>query len=308
MRTGLWHMRILFVNSAEPRCGVAQYGANLCEAIASVHPVHYASYNSEIEFRHGLVAVRPDVVIYNWQAGIGGWMQGAPFRLSNVKQVFVYHDLEARFNDFDAILFSDPTMKPHDNWHPIGRPLRPGVNYPQPPDDLPIIGLNGFIGAWGLNVIQQAAREYGNCLIRMHLPYAAFGDMDGNLASGMASQCVAAMPKGFKWQINHEFLPWDDLVKWLAGNHINCYLRDVGMNWRGVSSATDAALCARRPIAINGCNAFRHLHDCSPSIKVEDSSIREIICNGLSPLNAKYAAYAPEVVGNQVMKVLESVV
>lgn len=301
-------MKIMFVNSSEPRCGVAQYGVNLSRAIAAVHPLDYVTFESADHFCAALPVFRPDVVIYNWQQGIGGWMAGAPFPIGNVKQVFVFHDLDARFNDFDAVLFSDPTMKPHDNWHPIGRPLRPPVNHPHPGGEVPIVGINGFIGAWAIHTIKQAASEFEYCHIRMHLPFAQFGDSDGRQATSSARQCIEAMPRYFTWEVSHEFMGWDDLIRWLSGNHVNCYLRDTGMNWRGVSSATDAAMCARRPMAINACNAFRHLHDCSPSIMVEHTPIQEIIRNGLTPLGPKYAAYSQETVGGQVMKVLESLV
>jgi hypothetical protein len=128
------------------------------------------------------------------------------------------------------------------------------------------------------------------------------------MARSAAHQLMQAMPPGFTHEINHEFMEWDDLVRWLSQNDVNCYMRDVAMNWRGVSSACDAAMCARRPIAINACNAFRHLQDCSPSIQVENRTLKEIIESGLSPLVKKYQDYSPEAVGGQVMKVLESLV
>ena len=126
------------------------------------------------------------------------------------------------------------------------------------------------------------------------------------MARASAEHCISSMPKGFSWEVSHEFMEWDDLVGWLAKNDVNCYFRDVGMHWRGVSSACDAAMCARRPIAVNACNAFRHLHDCSPSIQIEHRTLKEIVETGLSPLAKKYQDYAPDVVGCQVMKVLES--
>ncbi len=306
-------MKILFVNTREPKCGVHQYGESLFAVLAHYigpsedHNIAGGSYVGYHEFMSAADHYKPDVVIYNWQAGIGGWMGGAPFPLK-AKQVFVYHDLEANFDKFDAILFSDPTMANHRNWHSIGRPLRSPISVTPRNSEVPVIGINGFIGAWAQVAFSHIANTFERCHIRMHLPYAAYGDSIGDMARSAAQECVRSMPEGFTHEINHDFMDWDDLVLWLSRNDINCYLRDTSMHWRGVSSACDAAMCARRPIAVNGCNAFRHMHDCEPSIKVEDRSIREIMQTGLAPLIKKYNEYDPKVVGGQVMKVLESLV
>jgi hypothetical protein len=98
------------------------------------------------------------------------------------------------------------------------------------------------------------------------------------------------------------------LLEWLRENDLNCYLRDPAWNWRGVASAPDCALAVRRPLAVNKCNAFRHLHGLTPSICVEDQSLSQIIGNGLSPLVPLYKQFAPEIVQRQVEDVLASVV
>lgn len=298
-------MKIMFVNTREPKCGVHQYGVSLSAVISHVNPTTYATFDTKQDFLDAYEFVKPDVVIYNWQAGIGGWMADAPFKM-DAKQVLAYHDLNANFVYFDAILFSDPTMAQHDNWHPIGRPLRSHAFYPTRNSEVPNIGINGFIGAWAQVAFSHIANHFERCHIRMHLPYATYGDAAGAMATTAAHDLIQAMPPGFTYEVSHEFMEWDDLVRWLSQNDLNCYLRDPAMHWRGVSSACDAAMCARRPIAVNSCNAFRHLHDCSPSIMVEQRTLKEIIETGLSPLAKKYADYAPEVVGGQVMKVLES--
>lgn len=305
-------MKILFVNTREQACGVHQYGQSLHYVIRhhianSEHTIAAGSFDTRDEFFSCAAALRPDVILYNWQAGIGGWMSQAPFDL-NCQQVLVYHDLEANFAQFDAILFSDPTMRQNANWYPIGRPLRNQISTTTRISEVPIIGINGFIGAWAQIAFSHIANHFDRAHIRMHLPYATYGDAQGHMAHAAARECHQALPEGFTMEISHEFMEWDDLVLSLAKNDINCYIRDPAMHWRGVSSACDAAMCARKPIAVNSCDAFRHLHDCSPSIRVEDRTIPEIIQTGLSPLVKKYEEYSPNVVGAQVMKVLESLV
>lgn len=302
-------MKVLFVNTQESRCGVHQYGESLLSVMANeLHDftITRVAPSSSQEFLSCYDSIKPDVTLYNWQSGIGGWMSEAPFKNAG-RQVLIYHDLEARFDDFDAIIFSDPTMNQSGNWHPIGRPLRRLSPFRDRSPGIPRVGVNGFIGAWARNVVSQLASEFERCLIRLHLPYAYYGDRDGVMARSSAEACRSMLPAGFEVEVSHEFMAWDDLQLWLSENDINCYFRDM-TPWRGVSSSIDAAMCARRPISVNRCQAFRHMHDCSPSICVEDRTIREIISTGMSPLVKKYDQFSGGNVAGQVRKVLESVV
>ncbi len=218
----------------------------------------------------------------------------------------MFHDLHARFDAFNAILFSDPTMKTHGNWHPIGRPVR-GKIYPAAIEsEFPIIGINGFIGAWATNVVLQALKEFDRCHLRMHLPSATYGDADGNMAAASKSACQAMLRPGVTMEVSHNFMEWEDLIQWLSRNTINCYFRDEGVHWTGVSSSLDAALVANRPIAINRCNAFRHFFDCNPSVLINDRSLRDIIATGASPLVNKHNEYSAEKGAQQVFDVLEA--
>lgn len=303
-------MKVLFINSKEPKCGVHQYGVSLFQVLAdyastgSEHQIVHAYFDSESELRAFWSEFRPDVVLYNWQAGIGGWMSDAPFAGLG-RQVLVYHDLSARFQDFDAILFSDPTVIPSGNWHSIGRPLRQFAARELPELDRTTIGINGFVGAWASIAVSAILSEFNQCHIRLHLPFAAYGDSSGEMARASAIQCRSILPAGVTCEVNHDFMEWDDLMVWLSGNHVNCYLRDPSVHWRGVSSSLDAAMCAGRPIAINKCNAFRHMWDCIPSIMVEDRSIGDIIESGLTPLVGKYREYDRVRVAERVMDILK---
>lgn len=301
-------MNILFINTTEPQCGVYQYGYNLHSVLRtdSRTRVSYSECESR-ERLEGLIDLfQPDFIIYNWQAGIGGWLAGAPFKGIRAKQILLYHDLEARFSDFDAVLFSDPTMKPHDNWYSIGRPL-PFMGFIPPRlGDQMTVGVAGFIGAWATSAVAVVLNQLPGAKIRLHLPFATFGDANGNMAKSSAQTCRDMCAGKCEIEVNHEFLSHYGLVSWMSQNHLNCFIRDKGMHWRGVSSVLDAALCAKRPIAINQCSAFRHMFDCSPSICIEDRSLRDILSTGLSPLVPKYVAWRPESVSYQVVEILNS--
>lgn len=247
----------------------------------------------------------PDAILYNWSQLIGGWISYAPFH-SMPRQALLYHDGVAKFEEFNAILFSDPTMERHENWFPIGRPI-PTIVPPTKPDSTKIcVGVNGFLGAWGNMVVEKAVHDWGSVKIRMHLPYAIYGDSGGGMAQWSADYCRGISDKA-EIEVSHDFLDRRSLVSWLSKNDINCYMRPTGIQWRGVSSVLDFAMASGRPIAINKCSAFRHMFDCQPTICMEDRSMPDILSSGLTPMEAKYKSWHPVVVAGQVIEALNSV-
>src|SRR5205814_885154 len=55
---------------------------------------------------------------------------------------------------------------------------------------------------------------------------------------------------------------------------------------RGIASVTDSALAVNRPIAITRSKMFRHLFSATPSICINDSTLKQIIQNGIEPLRS----------------------
>lgn len=83
--------------------------------------------------------------------------------------------------------------------------------------------------------------------------------------------------------ISHDFLSREQLLNFLAGNTLNAFFYDVHKR-RGISSTIENALAVDRPLAITRCGMFRHVSSASPSICIEDNSLKEIIRNGTKPL------------------------
>lgn len=228
-------------------------------------------------------------------------MAGAPFPVP-AKQCALFHD-GAISEQFDAILFSDPTMPSSGKWHSIGRPI-PTYPLGHHNSATVTIGVHGFLGAQAHHVVAAAIREFSYATVRLSLPYSTFCDPSGHAARSYAQACRnMASNTGITIEVTHDFMPPDLLVWWLSENTVNCYFRDLAP-WRGISSAPDSALAARRPLAVNKCSAFRHLHNCTPSICVEDSSLKDIIANGLKPLEPLYEQWSAENVRRQVEDVL----
>lgn len=301
---------ILFCNTTEPQCGVYQYGRSFGTALTKCKKfkVSYSEPSGLEGVKKAIEEIDAKAVIYNWQPNMGGWMEGTPFpELAGIKQILVYHDCERDDSKFDAVLFSNPAMKDHGNRYSIPRPLpqfTPSethtAHYP------PWIGLHGFYGASAIMALEYIERDFPKARVRMHMPFAHYGDGDGNRAKQMAAFCrLFTTNPDIQLEIDHDFWTMDRLLHWLSENDLNCYVRDTERTWLGVSSALDAALAVRKPIAINKCDGFRHLFNCQPSICVEDRNLRDILASGIEPLKPLYEANSTEALASRVETILE---
>jgi len=292
-------MNAIFVNGSYgvEQCGVHQYGTALFSILKDSEKINW-NYIEPKSFDQLKSFYTPgDLILYNWQSGQGGFLIDAPFDGLG-KQALVFHDCIVN-ERFDAILFSDPTMTSHGKWHSIGRPIptyNPKVNVVFSDDfPKPIIGVHGFMGAWADQVVHRVMKEFEVATIRLSLPYAAYGDSHGISARMLSERCKSMVSNsGIVLTISHDFLPKNELIEWLHSNDLNCYIRPADMQWRGVSSAPDSAIAARKPIAINKCNAFTHLHKLNPSICVEDNYLGYIIGYGMSPFVPLFSEWSPE--------------
>lgn len=304
-------MKVLFVNSAEPACGVHQFGMNLFNVLKkSADPMYaYVEPRSEDEFV-GMVDQGADFVLVNFYPAIFPWFTLDTLneiRNRNLKVATIFHEVPV--TGFDGLLYPDPTFKGYsrllNDWFSIGRPI-PKIM--PPADDTvdlshPIIGTSGF----GFNnkgyvrLVEKVMEEFDHAIIRMHLPFARYGDITGARAREVAKECRALLHRkpGVTLEIDHRWLSQDEYIGWLAANDINCYLYDE-MPGRGIASTIDFALMANRPIAVSKTTMFRHMAVCEPSVYVEDSSIAEILARGMAPLIPLYTEFAPERLGQSV--------
>jgi hypothetical protein len=96
------------------------------------------------------------------------------------------------------------------------------------------------------------------------------------------------------------------MIHWLNGNCINAYIRPYTGSM-GISSALDMALACRKPIAINKNSMFRYLHNCKPSICIEDTPLRKILENDCLPLFPHWERNRRENVAKEIEAVLMKV-
>jgi hypothetical protein len=219
-------------------------------------------------------------VIYNYYPLTMSWLNEGNIQ-HKVPNIGVYHETPNMVN-FDYIINIDPTSVLDQCRVAIPRPLLDHDELPQNDIGIPIIGSFGFESKGFERLIYMVNDQFDNAIIRLHMPFAEFGDNDGSRSLSIANT-VRNIPRkdGIKIEISHNFLDDIDLLKFLNGNSINCFLYD-DLHGRGCSSVIDYALSVDVPIGISNSHMFRHIY--SDEICLYKKSIKEIIANGTQPL------------------------
>jgi hypothetical protein len=99
-------------------------------------------------------------------------------------------------------------------------------------------------------------------------------------------------------------MPTQDVIDMMAMNTVNCYFFDYQAGW-GVSSSTDYALACGRPIAVSKSYMLRNFWDLTPSVNIEDNTLKQIIDKGTAPLEPLYKAYSKESVFDDYTAILD---
>ncbi len=294
--------KILIVSHKQKQCGVYQFGLNVANALkkSTKYSFVYAECSSPEEFFADINNIKPSAIIYNFHPSTLPWLSKEMLDSIKVPHISVIHEVTQTLADsvknspFQYYTAPDPTLIPN---NPIvfktGRLILPYVNkYPLP--QIPTIGSFGFglSGKGFERVIHAVQQEYDQAHIRLHIPFAAFGDADGAKATAIAQRCQSLLVKpGIKLSLSHEFLSEDQLLDFLAQNTVNAFFYETHEG-RGISSTIDYALAVQRPIAITKSTMFRHLFSAKPSICIEDSSLKQIINNGITPLMPFYTEWS----------------
>ncbi|MHA2047132.1 MAG: hypothetical protein ACW99G_20260 [Candidatus Thorarchaeota archaeon] len=292
--------KVLFINSSITACGVHQYGFNIAQTIkkhSKSYDYDYRECNSEAEFISILTSHPYVAVIYNYHPSTIGWAtQRLENRCPNVPHIAIVHEPGLHGAPFKYKVSQDPTAEEKPPYFKqYSRNIFDYENlYPDP--EVPTIGSFGF--AWADKgfemMVDQIKKEYTVAKVRLHLPKSHFGDPRGDLGTHVASTC-ADMLKGtdISLEVSREWKSLYDLIDWLAQNTINAFFYDY-KDGRGISGPPDFAMAARRPMILTKSYMFKHLWNTSPSIFIEDSSISQVIKQGLKPLEPYYEIWSEE--------------
>ncbi len=251
---------VLFVNYRQEQCGVYQYGKNIFEAISKSQKYHF----------HWVEALSLEEI------------DSYVAKLDCAAIIYNYHPHTLRFIDPTLIENNPAVFK-------TGRLILPYTNVKKVPDTV-TFGTFGFsLGTKGYQrLTDKVQSEFDEAIIRIHIPSHPKLDPSGSIARGQIEKCQRRIRKpGIRIEASHEFLDRDAMLDFLAGNTINALLYDY-LRVAGVSSSPDLAMAVRRPMVITRSIMFRHLRSLYPPITIENSSLREIIRNGVEPFAHLY--------------------
>lgn len=247
--------KILLLNHNSQRCGVADYGRRL---FAILKPHMDIDYCDTIPDFTGY-----DIALYNYHYAT---QPNASSENRSVKHIALFHEAFLNFSPDEVINVTD-----------LPRPLFENLNLPTVVNEVPVIGSFGF----GFpdkdfpRICKLVVQQYHEAIIRFNIPFAQFGDDNGYLAKSEVEKCKKKLSgTNIKLEVNHNFLPDNDLLQWLNGNDINLFLYKES-HGRGISSSTDYALSVRKPIGISNSEMFRHLPKdiCVDNILLKDLTI-----------------------------------
>ncbi|MFT3916971.1 MAG: methyltransferase domain-containing protein [Anaeromyxobacteraceae bacterium] len=283
--------KVLVVNHPEKECGIHQYGEDITRALlrAERWEAFYAECSGEAELRRAVGAVKPAIVLYNHYPATMPWLTAKITRSLPGVQAGIMHEVTQEAADaaddalFDFHLCPDPTLIER---NPVA--LRIPRLVPTYVNTQRLVPERLRIGSFGfpfedkgfVRLVERVQQEFDEAEVRIHMPPNAIvaGVPD------LAERCRAAATKpGIRVVTNEVFADRREVMDFLASNHMNVFLYDVHKR-AGISSVVEKAIAAGRPVAVSKAGMFRHVHHLSPSICVEDRSLRDILASGYAPL------------------------
>lgn len=274
---------VLFLNHRQRQCGVYQYGFRSASILQKSKKYNflYCEIESESAFMELIRIHNPSAIIYNYHPLTMSWVNGRLIkRHPNTIHLGIHH--EGQWTEkvgFDHYIMTDCTFVDSSNRHSVPRPLFENKNIVYAVYPIPTIGSFGF-GFYNKGferIVRMVNDQFDTALIRLHIPFAHYGDADGYQAKSIAKICRSQISNpNIRLEITHDFFTDEQLLHFLAGNWVNAFLYDE-MPGRGLSSVIDYALSVGKRIAITNTNMFRHISKTIPSICVENTSLKDII-------------------------------
>jgi len=286
---------MLIVSHKETQCGIHQYGINISEALknSKKYSLNYVECSNQEELHKAVARTNPVAIIYNYYPLTMPWLTRSITRRHSVPQLGIMHEVTQNEADkatremFDFHLCPDPTLVENNPFVFKTKRLIPSYINTKYISDIVTIGSFGFgfCDKGFERIVERVQHEFDRAKIVLHLPFNDIADPKGRLhALQTAKRCRRLVTKpGIKLVINHKFINKQQLLDFLAGNTLNAFFYDTEKH-RGISSTIEHALAVQRPIAITKCGMFRHVYSATPSICIEDLSLKQIINNGIVPL------------------------
>lgn len=318
--------KVIFVTQTlgpKAGCGIGLIGKLLSESLVKSKKydfeILYADDAATLDAK--IAEINPKVVIYNYHSHTAPLAQDQSIRSKypNIVYIMLHHDMHQQLVDsyspasnfgIKYLITADTTLRGNDNVFLVNRLIPP--HQPKPYVDLgiPVIGFQGFgpphKGIY--RIAQQVQHEFDEAIIRLHIPFSFFGDPQGREARARVAEVMSIITKpGIKVEATHDLRSTEDIIEFLGQNTINCYFYDL-LPGAGLASSPDYALAARRPIAVTKSHQLRNFIGLSPSVCIEDNSLKDIISFGSKPLEGLHEFYTEESVIGDYERIIDKLI
>ena len=309
------------INTNKP-CGIGLIGKLIGECLekSKKYTIHILYTDDTLNLINKIEELNPSMIIYNYHDQTTQWAKDISIRnnYKNIKHVMIHHDVNPKFienynpqnnHNFEYVISPDTTLTPSKNIFTVNR-LMPNCNidaYVE--NEIPTIGFQGF-GALHKGIgrmVHQVVQEFDCAIIKLHIPAAYYGASIHEAVSRVnEARNIASVNPKIKIESSHEMLSTVEIVNFLSKNTVNCYFYDF-LDGAGLASSPDYALAAKRPIAVTKSHQLRNFLSVSPSICIEDNSLKDIISFGTDPLKKLYELYSEKNVIRDYEIVIEKI-
>ncbi len=318
---------VLFVTHKKKQCGVYEFGINAYNAIkkSSKYVYIHTECESLKELELVIASHKPNLIIYNYHPAVMPWVctkltkgvyknnlasisitqigiihevtQEVADSATAYKNTYVLGSAEKKINSlFDFYIAADPTLLLKNPFVFKTARLIPSYTNKLASPDVITIGSFGFAtpNKGFENLVNKVKSEFDEAEIRLNMPFAAFGDAEGNNAKEIAANCHKILEgTKIKLNISHSFFNNEELLDFLAANSMNVFMYE-DKKGRGISSAIDFALAVKKPIAVSDCMMFRHILQTNPEICIDNNSLKSILSQGFDSLNKTIALWTED--------------
>jgi hypothetical protein len=292
--------KILLVSVGALRCGVHDYGIRIHNILSKSKKYNYVAVDiiTPYDLAKEIQVHKPDAIIYNYYHSTMPWLQQDLVNVIRLPQIIIYHESVVNFNP-DGVLSVDCTFEdePENNIFGLPRPLLKNLKLEKTiSSDLPIIGSFGF-GFENKNfpyLAKLVREQFDKAILRYSIAFAEFGDSQGQSA---LHQCkiIEEILKGsnIQLEISHDYLNAEEMVNFLHTNDLNVFCYDV-MPGRSISSCTDYALSAKKPIALSKSNMFDHFKKWNLPIYFDETPLSDIMKMGFESFEPMYNEFSDD--------------
>ena len=331
---------VLFVTHKKTQCWVYEFWNDIVRVLESSKKYSFVHVEcwSIGELQSAIGKHNPIAIIYNYHPWTMQWMTNSSLRVMHksmiadidIPQIGIIHEVTQKTVDtssktrkkwilwlkrhlinnlFDYYIAPDPTITIESNnvfktWR-----LIPDYENTFPVPPVTTIGSFGF-ATWNKGFdVKYVQEEFNEAIIRFNIPFAHFWDASWENARLISEECKRIIYKpGIKLEITHNFFSSKDMLDFLAKNTINVFLyKKIEWESRWISSVIEKAMAVKRPICISGSTMFRHIADITPSLQIENATIKNIIKNRFDPLLPRYMAWQPSNIIGEYEKIIERV-